>query len=405
MNTRTLKVSGSILMMVTTLLAGCSALGQGQQPLPTVVLDQSKTTPAPSAVQADSGGGVTASGTVMAAQQAQLGFPLGGELKSVNVSEGDVVKAGQVLARLTGDEEQQAAVSAAELSVLSAQQDLERLQKGAALVTAQAQLAATQAQKALDDAQKHRRNLDFRASADQIAAANANYILAQNEVDKRQEQYDSIAGRPEDDATRALALANLENAKKARDKALINLNWYKGKADPKDISEADADLAVAQAKLDDAKAQLEKVQNGPDPDQFALLQSRLKSAQDQANAARASLENLELKAPINGTVVAVSAKAGEMLAPAKVLIVISDVSNFYVETTDLSERDVPMVAVGQPVRVHVKALNKDVKGKVTRISPVADTLGGDVVYKTRIEMDEYPSGLRAGMSVDVQFGS
>jgi hypothetical protein len=35
---------------------------------------------------------------------------------------------------------------------------------------------------------------------------------------------------------------------------------------------------------------------------------------------------------------------------------------------------------------------------------VADTLGGDVVYKTTIEIDSPPDGLRAGMSVDVQYG-
>ena len=80
-------------------------------------------------------------------------------------------------------------------------------------------------------------------------------------------------------------------------------------------------------------------------------------------------------------------------------VVISDVARLFVETTDLSEQDVPGVAVGQPVRVHLKALNKDVKGKVARISPLADTLGGDVVYKTRIDLDSLPEGLRAGMLV------
>jgi hypothetical protein len=37
------------------------------------------------------------------------------------------------------------------------------------------------------------------------------------------------------------------------------------------------------------------------------------------------------------------------------------------------------------------------------ISPISTTLGGDVVYKTTIDLDEIPEGLRAGMSVDVAF--
>jgi hypothetical protein len=50
-------------------------------------------------------------------------------------------------------------------------------------------------------------------------------------------------------------------------------------------------------------------------------------------------------------------------------------------------------------------LNENVTGKVLLISPVSNTLGGDVVYKTTIELDQpFPAGLRAGMSAEVQFG-
>lgn len=43
-------------------------------------------------------------------------------------------------------------------------------------------------------------------------------------------------------------------------------------------------------------------------------------------------------------------------------------------------------------------------GKVTLISPISSTLGGDVVYKTTIELDRpFLAGLRAGMTVNVTF--
>lgn len=73
------------------------------------------------------------------------------------------------------------------------------------------------------------------------------------------------------------------------------------------------------------------------------------------------------------------------------------------ETTDLSERDVPTVKVGQEVTVSIKSLHQDVKGTVSAISPVSDTLGGDVVYMVNIILSDLPTGLRSGMSVDVQF--
>ena len=82
---------------------------------------------------------------------------------------------------------------------------------------------------------------------------------------------------------------------------------------------------------------------------------------------------------------------------------LSDVSKLQVETTDLSERDVPNVKVGQTVTVTIKALGQNVAGKVVSISPVSTTLGGDVVHKTTIDLDTTPDNLRAGMSVDVAF--
>ena len=75
----------------------------------------------------------------------------------------------------------------------------------------------------------------------------------------------------------------------------------------------------------------------------------------------------------------------------------------HVETTDLSERDIPNVKLGQAATVSVKALNQDVAGKVTAISPLSDTLGGDVVYKVTILLDKFPANLLSGMSVDVRF--
>jgi len=57
------------------------------------------------------------------------------------------------------------------------------------------------------------------------------------------------------------------------------------------------------------------------------------------------------------------------------------------------------------VTVFVKALNQSLSGRVSLIAPLANTLGGDVVYKITIELESIPPELRAGMSVEVQFGA
>jgi multidrug resistance efflux pump len=143
--------------------------------------------------------------------------------------------------------------------------------------------------------------------------------------------------------------------------------------------------------------------NGPDPAALEQAQARLKNAQDQAEAARSNLVNLQLKAPIAGTVTQVNTHSGEWVIPGQPVLSLADLDHLRIETTDLSERDVPKIEIGQPVTILVEALDQNVAGHVIQIAPLADTLGGDVVYKTTIDLDKPTPGLRAGMSVEVQF--
>jgi hypothetical protein len=63
---------------------------------------------------------------------------------------------------------------------------------------------------------------------------------------------------------------------------------------------------------------------------------------------------------------------------------------------------VPSVQIGQPANVFVKALNDDFSGRVVDVARHSTTVGGDVVYKVTIELDEQPQGLRWGMSAEVK---
>jgi len=111
-----------------------------------------------------------------------------------------------------------------------------------------------------------------------------------------------------------------------------------------------------------------------------------------------------LKAPFDGTVSRITVQAGEWAAAGQVVVIVADLERLRVETTDLSERDVIRVRIDQPVTVTLKALGQNVRGRVVEVAPLADILGGDVVYQTVIELDSQPEGLRAGMSVEVYYG-
>ncbi len=84
---------------------------------------------------------------------------------------------------------------------------------------------------------------------------------------------------------------------------------------------------------------------------------------------------------------------------------ISDLAHLQVETTDLSERDAPSVQVGQTASISVTALNGQFPAKVTDISRVSSTVGGDVVYKVTLQFDSQPKGLLWGMTTDVSINT
>ena len=112
-----------VVLLVGMLLAGCSALSQKTpEALPTIALDDSPNNAQPTTT--GFGGGVTASGNVVPAQEAQMAFPTGGIVQAVNVAVGDPVEAGETLVSLAGSEKLRAAVDAARLEQLAAQQEL-----------------------------------------------------------------------------------------------------------------------------------------------------------------------------------------------------------------------------------------------------------------------------------------
>jgi multidrug efflux pump subunit AcrA (membrane-fusion protein) len=443
--------------LIALSLAACGAIGgQTPTPLPTVVLGGA--TPQASSA-APAGGGVTASGHVAPAQQAQLAFATAGKVITLTVAAGDTVQAGQVLATLAGNDRLAAAVEAANLDVLNARQAIKDLQDSAALATSQAQLAVAGAQTVLTKANKDLRSVQnpagqslqdtvdkarlaldtaqnnallstVSADAQALVQATAQVNILFSTYQNLQAKWD--AGDHGDTLKNALELAHsayqraldtktqlelriqtdkangdqtVKDAQKAYDDALNNQSSAQRGPDADKLAVAQGNVAVAQAALAKAQARYAALKAGPDPDQLAAAQQRLITAQAQLAAATSALGDLDLKASISGTITDLRIHSGEWVMPGQPVVVISDLAHLRVETTDLSERDVPQVAIGQPVAVMVKALNENISGQVSEIAPLADTLGGDVDYKTTIELPNAPTGLRAGMSVDVRFGA
>jgi RND family efflux transporter MFP subunit len=165
----------------------------------------------------------------------------------------------------------------------------------------------------------------------------------------------------------------------------------------------DANVKAEQADLAAAQTQVKYLKRiGTDQEHIDASQADVERAQAALDAATATLKQATLTAPFDGTIASVAISPAETVIPGQVVIMIGDLSQFQVETTDLSERDVTNVQAGQSANVFVQALDQSLTGKVKDVARVSTTVGGDVVYKVTIQLDKQAQGLRWGMTTDVQ---
>jgi multidrug resistance efflux pump len=168
----------------------------------------------------------------------------------------------------------------------------------------------------------------------------------------------------------------------------------------------ETELTTAQANLQKALDDFAIWKDGPDPKDVAVAQARLDNAKAALAAAEAKLEDLELLAPFSGTVSEVNVRLGEWVNPGQPVLVVANLADLQVETTDLNEIDAARVKVGNPVTVTFDALpGVEVKGVVKSVAPKASE-GSGVNYTVVVTLDELPELLRWGMTafVDIEVG-
>jgi membrane fusion protein, multidrug efflux system len=164
------------------------------------------------------------------------------------------------------------------------------------------------------------------------------------------------------------------------------------------IAEAEAGVVTAQTQVD----YLKRVGVGNAFERIDAAVADVDRAQAIVDQLKAQLEQATLETPVSGTVVRVDVAPGETANPGQPLIIIADLQQMRIETTDLSERDIPAVEIGQLASVYIDALDETFEGKVVDIDRQAQTVGGDVTYKVTVELGRQPNGLRWGMSAEVE---
>ena len=329
---------------------------------------------------------VSASGTVRAAQSATLVWQTNGIVGEVHAALGDKVTKDEVLASLRQSSWPQALLQA-QVSLLNAQKQLQDLQDSASLQHAEALQRLATAQRQLDRAQNH---YDWLMNWDKDKAQKE-YDKWHNLVQALQHDISNpqVPG-PLKDAARA----QLEMAKRQEQVAKANLD---GPSDL-DIQEAEANLALAKAQVEQARRDVARWENGAPADQVAILQAQIAAAQ-------ATLDMASLKAPFDGTISDIHVHPGDVVAPGTMAFRIDALDTLYVDV-ELSELDVAQVAVGQTATLTFDALpGKTYHGKVEEVA-LAGTPDrtGNVNFRVTVRMTDADRHVRPGMTaaVDIQ---
>ncbi|MCX8062693.1 MAG: efflux RND transporter periplasmic adaptor subunit [Anaerolineales bacterium] len=360
-----------------------------------VACSNQRSTPTPNVSETNapvvkSTGGILAEGKIVPKTHVNLSFQVSGKVSEVLVNEGDQVKTGDVLVRLGNRAEAEADVARAEQELLNAQQALDDLISNHETELARALEAVARASDRVRDAKYQLDNFTVPQNQQSLSAIEAVRIMEER-LDQARLAFEPYKNESALNETRKKLKEALDNAQSDYNAAVRRLNY-------------EVQLEAAKADLKQALEHWEKIKDGPDPDQLALAKARINTAEKALQAAQARLDNLELKATIDGIVAKMDLVVGSQVTPNINVVTLADFSSWYVYTENLTEIDVVDIELGQTATIVPDALpDLELEGIVESIGRVFEERGGDVTYTTKILLTESDPRLRWGMTVLITF--
>jgi HlyD family secretion protein len=338
---------------------------------------------------------IGATGNVRANQTAIINWQTSGTVGGVNAHVGDQVTAGDVLASLSTTSLAQNVVLA-QADLVTAQRNLDSVLHSSTQ-RAQAQLNLVNAQKSVNSASDTLKGLTSThqggTSAD-IEYARAQVTIAQQNYDQAKTMYDKVKDRADTDSLKAQAYTALYNAQQALWRAQGNLNYYLLVPSGSDIDVARAKLALAQAQLEDAQSEWNRLKDGPDANDVAAAQARVDAAQATINFSR-------LMAPFAGTITEADPMIGDQVSPGTRGFRVDDLSHLLVDV-QVSEVDINSVALDQPALVTFDAVTgREYHGKVVDVSRVGTSVQSVVNFSVSVELTDPDADVKPGMTASV----
>jgi multidrug efflux pump subunit AcrA (membrane-fusion protein) len=315
-----------------------------------------------------------------------------GVLDSMAVAAGDVVKKGQVLARIDPE------AATAALATARAQYDVALAQRAE---TAAGQTSASR-------------------TKDQLAIASAQLQVdaAEQAVKDSTSTGDSTSGSKASATVKPIAGSSAGSSTQS-------------------LAQARQQLAGAKLQLAQARAQAQADAAGPTAAQLAQADAAVASAKVAWQSAKDAVAATTVRAPVSGTVLSVGAAVGDRVSASSAsssggsstgsgsnggsgassassssssgtsgttstsgFVVIADLTSMQV-TAQVAEADASAVRAGQSAQVTLSASGDTVDGTVTAVALQGNTSNNVVQYPVTVRLSSVPDGVRLGASANV----
>ncbi|NEP17907.1 MAG: efflux RND transporter periplasmic adaptor subunit [Leptolyngbya sp. SIO4C1] len=307
---------------------------------------------------------ISASGVVEPVRTVNLSPKAAGIVEALLVEQGDAVRAGQAIARMDSED-------------LEAQ----LRQSQASLTEAEAQLQDTR--QGTDPAQLSQAAANLDAVEAQIRDAEARLDLARADYARSQSLYDSGA----------ISRSELDR-------------------DESEVRSAEAALAQANYRVEEARQRLIDLENDPDPEAVDQAEARVERAEAQLAGVQTQLDDTVIRAPFAGIITQKFATEGAFVTPTTSASTASSATSTAIVAladglevvAEVPEADIGQIEVGQAVEIQADAFPEEIfRGEVKLIAPEAIEKQNVTVFQVRVRLEEGLDKLRSNMKVDVAF--
>jgi len=306
---------------------------------------------------------VTATGTLEAVTQIEVGSQISGTIQSIYVDYNSKVKKGQLIAQID-PRNYESQLLQAKASLEAAKADVKSAE--ASLSSAKANYSKTEAT---------------------IASAKANAVKAKSLMENSRRNYDRY---------KQLRLKELISQSELEDAATD----YESARSVYDSAEAD--INSAKASLEAAKAAIASAET-----QILTAKAAQARSQESVSQAALNLSYTRIVAPVNGTVISKEVEVGQTVAASlsapTLFVIAEDLAKMQV-VANIDEADVGQVKEGQKVSFTVDAYpDQEFKGIVKQVRTEPVTQSNVVTYEGLILVDNPNLELKPGMTANISF--